>query len=218
MSTITANTGAVAWNTNGAWVGGVQPTAADDVVIPASAIVTIPTATTALGRSLTVQSSGTIAFATTTSVLTLGDATAGAGNVALSVSSGATVTLTGIGTINFISTSATVQTIATGGKTMPNFTFNGSTGSWQLTDSSTISNITHLAGTFSTNNQTVSTGSMDAISGTGTLTFGSSAISATLWQVRFKTSQMKSSAYRLSNNYMMHFIAPKSVFMHKVLI
>lgn len=199
MSTITANTGAVAWNTNGAWVGGVQPTAADDVVIPASAIVTIPTATTALGRSLTVQSSGTIAFATTTSVLTLGDATAGAGNVALSVSSGATVTLTGIGTINFISTSATVQTIATGGKTMPNFTFNGSTGSWQLTDSSTIRNITHLAGTFSTNNQTVSTGNMDAITGTGTLTFGSSAISATLWQVRFKTITANTATVTLSN-------------------
>lgn len=200
MSTITANTGAVAWNTNGAWVGGIQPTAADDVVIPASAIVTIPTATTALGRSLTVQSSGTIAFATTTSVLTLGDATAGAGNVALSVSSGATVTLTGIGTIKFISTSATVQTIATGGKTMPNFTFNGSTGSWQLTDSSTISNITHLAGTFSTNNQTVSTGRMDAISGSGTLTFGSSAISATFWQVRlFKTITANTATVTLSN-------------------
>lgn len=200
MSTITANTGSVTWNTNGAWVGGIQPTAADDVVIPASAIVTIPTATTALGRSLTVQSSGTIAFATTTSVLTLGDATAGAGNVALSVSSGATVTLTGIGTINFISTSATVQTIATGGKTMPNFTLNGSTGSWQLTDSSTISNITHATGTFSTNNQTVSTGTMDAIGGSGTLTFGSSAISATFWQVRnFKTITANTATVTLSN-------------------
>lgn len=35
MSVITANTGSNNWNTAGAWVGGIQPTAADDVVIPA---------------------------------------------------------------------------------------------------------------------------------------------------------------------------------------
>ncbi len=151
---ITANTGSNNWNTNGAWVGGVQPTAADDVIIPASAVVTIPSATTALGRSLTVQASGTLAFAANTSVLTLGDGTAGAGNVAISISATATITLTGVGAINLISTSATQQTITTNGKTLPFVTINGAGSSYLASDSitnATNATFTLTAGTFNFN-------------------------------------------------------------------
>jgi hypothetical protein len=177
---ITANTGSNNWNTGAAWVGGVQPTAADDVIIPASAVVTIPTATTVLGRSLTVQASGTLAWASTTATLNLGDATAGAGSVAISISATATITLTGIGTINLVSTSATVQTIATGGKTMPLVRVNGAGSSYQLTSSYTTASFMSLtAGTLDTNGQTCSWANFDLGVGTKTLTLGASAITIT---------------------------------------
>lgn len=179
MAAITANTGSNNWNTNGAWVGAVQPTAADDVTIPASAVITIPTATTVLGRSLTVAASGTLVFATTTSILSLGDATAGAGNVALSIDGTATITLTGLGTINFLSTSTTVQTVTTGSLAMPNLTFNGAGGKWQFTDGfiNTACAITLVTGTLDLNGKTfdISNFSMTG-SATRTITFGAANI------------------------------------------
>jgi hypothetical protein len=178
MAVITANTGSNNWNTNGAWVGSVQPGAGDDVIIPATAVVTIPTGVTALARSVTVSASGTVAFATTSSVLTIGDGTAGAGSVALSVSATATITLTGIGIINFASTSGTQQTIATGGKTMPTTNITGAGSSYLLSDDYTSSgNITHDAGTFDTGNQAVSCVVFNHGNGTTrTITMGSSTI------------------------------------------
>ena len=180
---VIANTGSNNWNTNGAWVLGVQPTAADDVIIPASAVVTIPSGITALGRSLTVQASGTFAMAATTSTLTLGDGTPGAGNVALSVSSTATITLTGIGTINFATSSATQQTITSGGKTLPALTFGSASGNCNLllSDALTTSGILTLSrGTFDTGNFNVTTSNQFFGSGSNarTLTMGSSAITA----------------------------------------
>lgn len=179
---IIANIGSNNWNTNGAWVGGVQPTAADDVIIPSSATVTIPASTTALGRSVTVQASGTVAFAATTSNLNIGDGTAGSGNVALSISSSATITLTGVGTINLLSTSGTQQTIATGGKSMPNITVNGSGSSYVLSDALTMANVTGQEtltitnGTFDTANYNLDIGILSSASGTRTITLGSSTI------------------------------------------
>lgn len=178
MSVITANTGSNNWNTNGAWVGGVQPTAADDVVIPASAVVTIPAATTVLGRSLTVAASGTLAWAATTSILTLGDATAGLANVALSIAATSTITLTGVGTINLVSTSATQQTIDSGGKTLPNITQNGVGSSYLLSAALTSSgNVTLSAGTLNTNSQSCSWVSfVSTVNNTRVVTLGTSLI------------------------------------------
>lgn len=178
MSAIVANTGSNNWNTNGAWVGGVQPTAADDVTIPATAVVTIPTATTAVARSVTVSASGTLAFASTTAVLTIGDGTAGTGNVALNVSSSATITLTGVGTINLVSTSATQQTINTGGKTIPNLTINGAGSSYLMADGLTSSGtITVSAGTFNTGSYAITCSILSTSGSTArTLTLGSSTI------------------------------------------
>lgn len=180
MAAITATTGSSNWNTNGAWVGSVQPTASDDVTIPASAVITIPSATTALARSVTVQTSGTLTFAATTSILTIGDGTAGAGSVAFS--NAGTITLTAIGTINFISTSATVQTVTSGGQTMPNLTFNAaSNGSWQLADAlvATGATLTITKGTLDLNNNAVSVGIWSCASANTILITGTQTITQT---------------------------------------
>lgn len=180
---ITANVTTANWNTNGAWVGSVQPTAADDVIIPSGAVITIPTATTVLGRSLDLQSGATLAFASTTAVLTLGDATAGAGNVALNVSSGSTLTLTGIGTINFATSSTTQQTITTGGKTMPALNFGSASGNCNLLQGDALTasgNISLTRGTWDTGNYAVTANGQIFGSGSNarTITMGSSAITA----------------------------------------
>lgn len=181
MAAIVANTGSNNWNTNGAWVGGVQPSAADDVTIPATAVVTIPTATTVQARSVTISLSGTVAFASTTAVINIGDATTGAGNVAFS--NAGTITLTGIGVMNFISTSTTVQTITTGGQTLPTWTINGVGSKYQLADANTVGStttITLTAGTLDTNGQTCSWGSFSSSNANvRTLTMGASAITLT---------------------------------------
>lgn len=139
-----ANWNTTGWSTtDGGSSGSAAPTAADDVFFTANSTgtCTIPTGTTVLGRSINCTGhTGTIAFASTTAVLTLGNATAGASNIAAKFVSGQTITLTGVGTINFVSTSATLQTIDSGGKTLPNLTFNSSSnGNYQLAANLTIS-------------------------------------------------------------------------------
>lgn len=180
MSAIVANTGSNNWNTNGAWVGGVQPGAGDDVTIPATANVSITGAITVNCRSCTIAASGTLTFGNAaTNILQIGDGTAGAGNVALSVSSSATISLAATpGTIQFISTSATQQTITTGGQTLPVIVFNGVGGSWINSDNITASGITLTNGSWATGNFSVTLSSV-AFTGTTTRTFapGSSAFS-----------------------------------------
>lgn len=191
---ITANTGSNNWNTNGAWVGSVQPTAADDVIIPASATVTI-TAAGAVCRSLTVDSGATLSHNNNIG-LTLGDGTAGAGNVALSINSGSTISFTGpSGVYNFISTSGTQQTIDTGGKTISNITVNGAGSSYVLSSALTLSTtFTLTAGTFDTGNYAVSSARFDsANSNTRTLTLGSTTwtltgTSSVIWNTNTTTN------------------------------
>lgn len=181
MATLTAGAGSTTW-TAAAFSGGAASTAADEIVVPTGASLTISAANTVLCRSLSVTGTGTLIFAATTSVVNIGDATAGTGNVALSIASGATITLTGVGTINYISTSATVQTITTGGKTLPNETFNASSnGSWQYADNHTSSGTINLTkGTLDTANNTVTASIFSSNnSNTRTLTLGSSAITLT---------------------------------------
>lgn len=183
MPTITANTGAFAWNTNGAWVGGAQPSAADDVVLPASAVITLPAGTTGLGRSLTMQASSTLVWAATTSQLSLGDATPGTGNSAINISATATVTLTGVGTINLLSSSATQQTVTTGGKTLPNVIFIGPGSSYLLADAfASAGTFTHSHGTVNTGSNSISCTAItsNSVTNTRTLTLGSSAITCSL--------------------------------------
>ena len=158
------------WSTTSGGAGGsAAPTAADDVYIDlgsGSVTVTVPASTTVVCRSLNFVDgtggafTGTFVMAATTSIITIGDGTAGAGNNALKIASGMTWTNTAVGTINFISTSATQQTITTAGKTMPSMVINGVGSSYVLGDALTqvitgvLTVFTLQAGTFDTANYT----------------------------------------------------------------
>jgi len=185
------------WATTSGGAGGAAvPTAADDVYIDLGAgvvTVTIPASTTVVCRSLNFVDgtggafTGSFQFAATTSVLTIGDATAGAGNNALKVATGMTVTLTAIGTINFVSTSGTQQTITTNGKTMPHMTFGGAGSSYVLGGTLTSSGaLTLNNGTFDTANYSMTLSSLSVgASNTRTLTLGSSSITCTATSTAF---------------------------------
>ena len=182
MATITASATGGAYNTTGAWVGGVIPGSGDDVLLTAtSGSINIPAATTVACNSLNCTGyTSTFTFTAATSVINIGSATAGLASVAVTFVSGMTLTLTGVGTINFISTSATVQTITTGGLTLPNYTINGAGSSYQLADSNTTVSaavVTLTSGTLNTNGQTCSWGAFNSSNAnTRTLTMGASAI------------------------------------------
>lgn len=184
MATIIAAVGGGNWTVGGTWVGGVAPTAADDAQLTvASGNVTIDTG--AVARSL--DCTGYIGTLTHGAIatLTLGDATAGAGNVALKFVAGMTYVRGNdiTSAISFVSTSATQQTITTAGKNSGNVTISGVGSSYVLGDAHTIpvtTTFTLTAGTFNTGNFACSWG-LFVISGAGnkTLTLGSSAIAIT---------------------------------------
>lgn len=199
MALITAAAGGGNWTVGATWVGGVAPTAADDALLTAaSGNVTIDAG--AVCRSLDCNTyTGTLTH-TAGVTLNIGHSTAGTGNRALRLVSGMTYTL-GSGTtskIAFVSTSATVQTITTGTRTLPSVDFNGVGGSWQLVDSyttnvnsSTITNL--LSGTLDINGQTLSLGTFRSNnSTTRTLTLGAANItignsSACAWDLATTT-------------------------------
>jgi len=123
------------WSTAGNWTDGV-PTADDDVVFPASTGWAVTIDAAAVCRSLNATSYDTTMTHAAAVTLTIGDGTAGAGDVALAFGSGMTYTLGNSTTsaIAFISTSATVQTINFNSHKTGNVSFNAaSNGSWQLT-------------------------------------------------------------------------------------
>lgn len=148
MATIIAATGAAGnWTTGGAWVGGVAPTAADDAQITvATTSITIDVGAVARSADFT-GFTGTLTQGAT-GTLALGDATAGLTNIALKLQAGATYVPNAASTITFKSTSATQQTITSGGYTLPNIVINGVGSSYQLSDNLTIKgNFTYTAGT-----------------------------------------------------------------------
>lgn len=117
--------------------------------------------------------------------LTIGDATAGAGNVALDFSGAGgsfVYTLGSIASSNvtFVSTSVTQQAVNFNGKIAANVTFNGVGGSWQLTGTLTCSTSATLgltAGSLDTNGQTVAGNNFSSSnSNVRSLTLGSSSI------------------------------------------
>lgn len=152
------------------------PTASTDVIFElgsGNVNIDVSSACRSLDTTSGTGSYGGVLTHTSTRTLSIGDATAGAGNVAFKLNSGMTYTLSGASTaLNFVSSSATQQTITMGGKTCGNITFNGSGANWALQDKLTYSgNFTRTTGTFTHNNQDVeSTGSGNAIV-TGTNTF-----------------------------------------------
>jgi len=140
MGVCTIANGGGVWTTGSTWVGGVAPTAADDVVATAtSGSVTV--STNGVCRSLDLTGYANTITINSTRSITIGDGTAGAGNVALKISA---TTVFSLGTVTtskivFASTSTTVQTITSNGVTgLPMLEWTGSVGAkYQFTDNYT---------------------------------------------------------------------------------
>lgn len=168
------------WTAGATWVGDVAPTAADDAQLNAtSGNVTIDSG--AVARSLDCTGYvGTLTHNASVS-LTLGDATAGVGNMALKLVAGMTYTPGSNAVMLFQSTSATQQSVTSGGKSLIAMTFNGVGSSYILGDANTTTvQLTHQAGTFNTGNFPM-TMSLFVIAGGSakTISLGSSAIAIT---------------------------------------
>ncbi len=193
MATLYAKAAGGNWSAAGTWSatgsGGADsagpPTASDNVIFElGSGNVTIDA--TSACRSLDCTS-GTGNYGGTLThnafVLSIGDATAGAGNVALKFSAGMTYTAVGALTISFISTSTTQQIVDFVAKNLgasTDVTFNGAGASWQFSSGVTCRNLTLSAGTLDTNGQTCSWNTFaHSLSTTAVLTLGASAITLT---------------------------------------
>lgn len=171
------------WATTSGGAGGAAlPTAADDVFIDAaSGAVTVTGTSASVARSINFTGfTGTFVHSAAT-VISIGDATAGASNIALKFVAGMTYTKNNADTsaFSFISTSTTQQDIDTGGKTMGNMTFNGAGGSWKFAAAFTQANtstLTFTNGSVDTNNQACSWGVTALGVGTKALTLGSSTV------------------------------------------
>jgi len=184
------------WSTtSGGAADTVEPTAADDVIFDSnSGNITITAA--AVCRSLDMTS-GTGNYAGVLNhdagfTLSIGDGTAGAGNVALKlVASTYTIDNALTSAISFVSTSTTQQGITWAGNTHGNLTFNGVAGSWIFNDASTgVGTTTTLTnGTLNTNGQTCSWGTFTSSNNnTRVLTMGASNITISngngvVWQI-----------------------------------
>lgn len=198
MATLYAKTAGGNWSAAGTWsnvnASGVDnsgpPTAADDVVFELlSGNVTIDTGGTRVCRSLDCTSgtgsyTGTLTHSASTA-LSIGDGTAGAGNVAIKLAAGMTFSVGNqiSSTTNFISTSATQQTITSAGKIIGQPTFNASSnGSWILSDNFSCGSAATFfvtKGTLDTNGKSITCGFFDCTgSATRSLTLGATTITA----------------------------------------
>jgi hypothetical protein len=167
MAVRTIANGGGNWSAPGTWVEGFVPTSADDVVATAtSGNVTIDVASVCRSIDLTGYT-GTLTHNAGVS-LSIGDATAGAGNIALKFVPGMNYVLGDIATssINFVSTSATVQSVDFGGKNSGDVNYNAtSNGSWQLVSTHSTdygAKITLTKGTLDINGQTCNWGAFNS--------------------------------------------------------
>lgn len=136
------------WSTTSGGAGGsAVPTSADDVFFDGNSGT--PTVTMSVSRPCrSLNFTGFLGtFITSAStVLTIGDATAGASSVALKLNSSMTYTVGSSSTITFNSTSATLQTITLAGKIVGSVTF-ATAGNWAYTDAISANGITLNRGT-----------------------------------------------------------------------
>ncbi len=143
-------------NEGGAWVGGVVPTSAEDVV----ALAAGKSGNLTINATLACRSFDLANYTKTLTVsggksLTIGSTTAGPGNLAFRLS--AAMTLTAAGFISLSSTSATVQTVDFAGKStvgLTTFTFN--TGTYKLESAHTGGEVSLKAATLDLNAKTCS--------------------------------------------------------------
>lgn len=166
------------WATTSGGAGGAAvPTNTDDVFFDANS-----TGTCTLGVSgvcLSINFTGhTSTFNFNGFNLTIGGSTAGASNVAALFVATDTLTV-GVSTLSFVSTSATQQTITTGGKSLSSLTFGGVGSSYILADALTATGvITVNNGIFNSGNFAISAVTFNmGTAATRTITLGSSAIS-----------------------------------------
>ncbi len=119
--------------TSGGAGGEAVPTAADDVFFDAASGAVTVTFGSVVARSINCTGfTGTWSQSASTT-LTIGDGTAGAGNVALLLVAGMTYSpAADTRAISFVSTSGTTQTITWGGKKPGNVTFDGAGGNWRV--------------------------------------------------------------------------------------
>jgi len=172
------------WSTTSGGAGGAAvPTAADDVFFDANS----PSNCTTAGSGRPCRSLNFTGYTNTFTVasgipVNIGDASAPAGNVALKLSSGMTLAMSGA--INLVSTySGAEQTITCAGKTLPNTIFVGpnsaSSPIYGLADAFNGYGITHQSGTFKTNNYNVTCGDGGfnvTTTNTKTITLGTSTL------------------------------------------
>lgn len=173
-------------STSGGAGGQSVPTVADDVFIDASSgSGTITMVSGAAARSINCTGfTGTLSSATGAG-FAIGDATAGAGNVALLFSSTMTVSL-GSGTAFFLqSTNSTTQTITTNGKTIQGLTINGSGSNYKFADACTSGGtLGYTAGAsidFNNLTHTFSTFSITGNSNTRNVIFGTAIVNCNLF-------------------------------------
>lgn len=188
MATRTVSLAGGNWSNVLTWSEGIVPTAADDVVSIAAGLsgpLTIDAG--AVCRSFDHSNGGGTITHNAGVTWTIGDATAGVGNLALKLIAGVTYTLNNATTsaILFTSTSGTQQTVDFAGKTTGNVTFGGGSGtlSYQLTgtfNTGATATVTLTRGTLDTNGQMCSWGKFNSTnSNTRTLTLGASQITLT---------------------------------------
>lgn len=190
------------WSSTGTWstssggaTGATVPTAADDVFLDANTTALTMDAASVCRSINCTGFTGT--FTLNAFAFSIGDATAGASNIALKFVSGMTFSPNGSSSIQFLSTSATVQEVDFAGKQTPGVTFNGVGGSWNYTGShshiSSVYNTTLTNGTLNLNGQTVTWGRfLSNNSNTRSLTLGAAVItltgsSATVWDISTAT-------------------------------
>lgn len=185
-NTIVATSGGGNWSSTSTWVGGVVPTAGNDVQLNASSgNVTIDTSN-AVCRSLNCTGYTGILTHNSHVNLTIGTTTTGASNIALLFVPGMTYTSADHTPLLILnSTSITQQTITTGGQTLFNCQMGDSShkGNYIFEDAFTNyldCTFTLDAGTLNTNNQVCSFGTLNLDGlGTSVLTLGSSTITIT---------------------------------------
>ena len=185
MAVRTIANGGGLWSAPASWVEGFVPLASDDVVATAtSGPLTIDIA--AVCRSIDLTGYTNTLTHNAGFTLSIGDAVAGPGNIALRFVPGMTYVLGNVATsaISFVSTSAVVQTIDFGGKNSGNVTYNAAAnGSWQLVSSHNIADgvtVTLTKGTLDVNGQTCSWGAFNSDNANvRSLILGSSSINLT---------------------------------------
>ena len=176
-ATITAAAGGGNWSAGGTWVGGVAPTAADDVLLAnTSGNVTIDGAAFTPNLARSVDCTGYTGTLTqgAGAYLNIGDASGGS----LTLAAGMTYVPNSSSVINFVSTTSG-NTVTSAGKTLGNLVFNGVGGGWIFQDSfhgNTSSRVELDNGTLNTNAQTMTLGSFYGAN-SPTLTITNSSIS-----------------------------------------